>query len=501
MVAVPLQPCTNTSPINQPLRGLRHRRSPPFFVFNLTLSRRQQVPPRYSSFLHTPHKSMKHLLIFALILSLAWNPASAQRNHRRTTARSKARVMARARNTDRASAKKQNADPVTSPLDQARHALSLYDVATAQQILEKEKNVLAKKKQSTQACDDLLELAQQITLKLHATEHIVIIDSMVCNKDDVPSVIQFSRENGRIDTYASTYHTNDKSGAMLYENELANKRYLAIPKGRNGALRLATSDKIGEQWSEPHLLTGLAANDLAQNYPFLLSDGMTLYFAATGPESIGGYDIFVTRADGDDGSFLTPENIGFPFNSPANDYLLVIDELNRLGWFVSDRRQPKGKVCVYTFIPNVTREVYGDQLSEKQLAARARIASIKDTWNNETAKAQKRLAILREGNNESKKTAETFLFVIDDKRTYTQLSDFQAPAAKQKITQWLQLSKNVKTDIVLLERLRENYATANPSQRPQLAQSIRNLESTHYPQLQQLQQLEKEIRNAEITHQ
>jgi len=439
---------------------------------------------------------MKHLLLLTILLSLALAPASAQRNRKRTATRTKARVTAKAP----AKNNKQSAHETSSPIEQAQLALSLYDVATARDIIEKEMAVLTKKKQSTDHLDALLEQVQRIALKLHATEHIVIIDSVVCNKEDMLRFIQLNRESGRIDTYASTYHTTDKNGAMLYENELANKRYLAVPKGKNGALRLATSDKIGEQWSEPHLLTGLATNNLAQNYPFLLSDGMTLYFAATGPESIGGYDIFVTRSDGEDGSFLTPENIGFPFNSPANDYLLVIDELNQLGWFVSDRRQPKGKVCVYTFIPNATREVYGDQLSEKQLADRARIASIKDTWNKETAEAQKRLMALRaEKSKEGNQTVETFQFVIDDQRTYTQMSDFHAPEAKQKMTQWLQLSKNVKTDMVLLERLRDNYATAAAGQRQQLALSIKKLESTHYPQLQQLKQLEKDIRNAEIT--
>ena len=436
---------------------------------------------------------MKTILLLSILFAFAVTPASAQRSKRPV---SKARPAAKAPAKNKPAAANE-----PSAIEQAQHALSLYDVTTAREILDKEMAVLTKKKQPTEAVEALMEQVQQIALKLHATEHIVIIDSVVCDKDKFLNAILLNRENGRIDTYASTYHTADKNGATLYENELANKRYLAVPKGKNGGLRLATSDKIGEQWSEPHLLTGLATSDLSQNFPFLLSDGVTLYFAATGPESIGGYDIFVTRSDGDDGSFLTPENVGFPFNSPANDYLLVIDELHQLGWFVSDRRQPKGKVCVYTFIPNATRQVYGDQLSEKQLAARARIASIKDTWNSQTPEAQKRLAALRlDSSNEGKQTAETFQFVIDDKRTYTQLSDFQSPQAKQKMMHWLQLSKNVKTDQLMLERLRDNYATAPAAQRPQLAQSIRKLESTHYPQLQQLKQLEKEIRNTEISH-
>lgn len=88
------------------------------------------------------------------------------------------------------------------------------------------------------------------------------------------------------------------------------------------------------------------------NYPFMMPDGTTFYFAATGEESIGGYDIFVTRFDSESGSFLKAENIGMPFNSTANDYMYAIDEFNDIGWFATDRSQPEGKVCIYIFIPS-----------------------------------------------------------------------------------------------------------------------------------------------------
>lgn len=390
--------------------------------------------------------------------------------------------------------------PVVPATELAQKALDIYDVESARSILEKELAALSKKKQPTQKIENLLEQTQQIALKLHATEHIVIIDSLVCKKEDALKAILLSKESGRIDTYASTYHTTDKNGATLYENELANKRYLAVPKGRNGSLRLATTDKLGEKWSEPHLLSGLPANDLAQNFPFLLSDGVTLYYAATGPESLGGYDIFVTRTDGDEGQVLAPENIGFPFNSPANDYLLAIDELNQLGWFISDRRQPRGKVCVYTFIPNATREVYGSELSEKQLAARARITAIRDTWNKDAKEAQQRLHALRTNKSTEQQHEQVdFQFFIDETRTYTRLTDFRSAKANQKMQQWLRLSKDTQTDAILLQRLRDNYATSDPVQRKKMAQTILQLEATHYPQMQKLQQLAIEIRNLEIS--
>ena len=399
--------------------------------------------------------------------------------------------------------------PAIPTMELARQAMAAYDFDRAEEALTKEIAALKKKKQSTLHAEHLLHAAIQGRSKLHATERITIIDSVVCAADDALQAIRVSRENGRIDTYASTYHTTDSLGATLYENELANKRYLAVatpptPEDSIASLHLAVSDKIGEQWSTPVALTGLNDDDLSQNFPFLLSDGITLYYAATGPESMGGYDIFVSRADGEDGSFLSPENVGFPFNSPANDYLLVIDEFNQLGWFVTDRRQPEGQVCVYTFIPNATREVYGDDVTEEELRSRARISAISDTWSltdeNEMNAARQRLADLREGKRENKTVRPDFQFVIDDQRTYAHLDDFKSTTARNKMQQWLQLSKNCETDATMLQRLRDNYATASAAQRIQLRQTILQLETNNETHQQQLRQLEKEIRNSEISN-
>lgn len=422
------------------------------------------------------------LIVWAILLS---HPLAAQ-NRKRTPAKSTKSTV-----------------PV---LEQARQAIDIYDFDHAAELLSRELSAQRKKRKPTVNIDSIeaqLEKVQSIALKLHATERIIIIDSVVCTEAEALKAIRLTHESGRIDTYASTYHSRDTLGATIYENELANKRYLAVPAttAEGGVtLRLAVSDKIGENWSDPTPLSGLGEDDITQNFPFLLSDGVTLYYAAKGPESIGGYDLFVTRSDGEDGSFLAPENMGFPFNSFDNDYLLAIDELAQLGWFITDRRQPEDMVCVYTFIPNDTRETYGDETSDEQLRDFARLCRIRDTWSDESAvaQAQQRLADLRAGKAFGKTEMPEFTFVIDDSRTYTRLSDFKSPTAREKMQRWLQLSKNVETDATMLQRLRDSYATAQPAQRTQLATTIRQLESTHYPNLQHLQQLAKEIRNAEI---
>lgn len=413
--------------------------------------------------------------------------------------------------------------------EQAQAAIAVYNFERAESLLTAEITALKRRRKPTGELETILERARQGALKLHATERITIIDSLVCPKSLMLRNIHLSQESGRIDSYASTYHTRDKSGATIYENEFANKRYLAVvtvpegdtvpegspegSEGTEGPLRLAVTDKLGDNWSAPVPLTGLIdeedledAPGYAENYPFLLADGITLYYAATSPESLGGYDIFVTRSDGEDGSFLKPENIGYPYNSPANDYLLAIDDFNQLGWFVSDRNQPADSVCIYIFIPNETRQMYGDEVTSAQLRARARIASIRDTWDivdKETiATARKRLAALQQGlNGGSTMTAvPDFIFPIDDQRTYTRITDFKSPVAREKMKQWVQLDKNVTTDATMLQRLRDNYTNAKSGERQQMATTILQLEETYYPQLQELQQLAKEIRNIEINH-
>ena len=83
-------------------------------------------------------------------------------------------------------------------------------------------------------------------------------------------------------------------------------------------------------------------------------------------------------------TYLAPENVGMPFNSPTTIIVYVIDEFNNLGWFASDRYQPEGKVCVYVFIPASSKQVYNyENMDKSKLIKLAQLHSIKDTWTNE----------------------------------------------------------------------------------------------------------------------
>ncbi|MBI4648000.1 MAG: PD40 domain-containing protein [Bacteroidia bacterium] len=57
-------------------------------------------------------------------------------------------------------------------------------------------------------------------------------------------------------------------------------------------------------------------------YPFILSDGKTLYFSSQAHYNMGGFDIFYSKLD-EKGRWMTPINVGFPINSMEDNMFLM----------------------------------------------------------------------------------------------------------------------------------------------------------------------------------
>lgn len=384
-----------------------------------------------------------------------------------------------------------------------QEAMAAYDFSLAEEILEYQIAELTRKRQSTVYEEELLETIRKSQIRLHATEQVTFIDSMLLPKSQVLQQIKLSQECGSIMSYADFFQSSDSSDCTLFLNELGNHIVYA-EANKNGHLRLKDKSLIGGEWSMERLLTGFEeAEDDNLNFPFMLSDGITMYYAAECEESIGGYDIFMSRYDADNQQFLAPENVGMPFNSPANDYLLVIDEFQQLGWFVTDRNQPSDTVCLYTFIPSETRRIYNEEaVGKTKLASLARIASIKDTWTDTSAvdAAKRRLTEARGGEMRTTNSKEIrdFTFVINDSRTYYKLADFKNQKAQQKAKIWLETQKEYDAKGKELSTLRSKYAAMNEVQRVQISAQIRLTESAFERLATDKLALEKEIRRLEL---
>ena len=329
----------------------------------------------------------------------------------------------------------------------------------------------------------------RITNMREMTQQIIIVDSIVVNKDQFLASIRLSSECGQL-MNTGAFFRNQLQGT-LYLNEMGNKVYFSQPDGHQQ--QLYTSDKLGNEWSKPQPLQGLSEGIDEASYPFMLTDGLTFYFAGKGEESIGGYDIFMTRYDSRSGSFLKPENIGMPFNSEANDYMYAIDEANRIGYFVSDRRQPEGKVCIYIFIPSDTRKTYDNsKYTEEQIRNFADIASIADTWGNGT---ERKAALDRIKSKYATHDIPGQLVSTGDAASAVEFHSKEANSLYQKL-----LKEQNALDIVNsnLDLLRQKYHKANASERNSMKSEILKLEEQALQLNASVKQLTKATRNAEI---
>ena len=346
----------------------------------------------------------------------------------------------------------------------------------------------------------------RITSMREMTQQIIIIDSIVADKDQLHSQLRLSDETGRIVSSVDFFGEGDSTTVFI--NEMGNKAYLSLPDDSLHQ-QLCTSDLLGGEWSKPQLLKGISEGISEAAYPFMLADGTTFYFAGKGEESIGGYDIFMTRYDARSNSFLKPENIGMPFNSEANDYLFAIDEYAHIGYFVSDRRQPEGKACLYIFIPKESRKTYDPIVyTEAEIRGFADISSIADTWGNgeERNAALARyydisINSLKAANTNSQPEDNTIAsqeLVINDALTYSSTKDFRSREAAVLYKQLIEARQQLCSLNGQLEKSRSYYSKATGAEKQSLRREILQAETEVIQLNSQIQTLEKETRNAEI---
>ena len=379
-------------------------------------------------------------------------------------------------------------------------ALASYDFAAAETLLNNEIATLKKKKLSTLEAENRLQDIHRAQMKLNAVERVVFIDSILVQRDEALKHIALNPECGSLHKFADFFHAEDTLDCVVFKSQMGDQIIYSQANEQRG-IDLFMRDIYGDgSMSQAQFLNGISNSETNQNYPFMLTDGTTIYFASQGSESLGGYDIFISRYDVDERRFLMPENIGMPFNSPANDYMYVIDETNNLGWFVTDRNCHEDTVCIYVFIPNETRRVYIPEETEaERLRNLARITSIQDTWTDEQVvkAAQFRMKNAKPTTGGELANSD-FTFVVNDNKVYRNASEFQSPQAKQLMQTWNKSKEELRKVRTTLDRLRKNYHDGTPTQRQQLANEILMLEQNEETLTTQIAKTENEIRKAEL---
>jgi len=338
-------------------------------------------------------------------------------------------------------------------------------------------------------CEQKVKQVENAAHLLKKVDDIAVVDSVVVNKNDFLRFYKFSSELGSLTQEPLKLKANKVVDRIKYTTQRQDRVYFS--DSIHGQMDIFTSIKLLDDWSKPVSVSEAVNSPANENFPFLLLDGVTLYFASDGENSIGGYDIFITRYMPATAGFLTPENVGMPYNSPFNDYMMVIDEQHQKGWFATDRYQPAGKVIIYSFVPNVEKMIIRTENQDSlRSAAKLKIyrkaskAEVDTTW---TAKEQ------------MQEKANQIEFVINDSLVYTRINQFESKEALKLWNELKVLSSDLKSMRTQLEALRRQYEDAvNEDARTTIAPKILELEAKITEQQNLISFKTIQVRNEEI---
>ena len=127
------------------------------------------------------------------------------------------------------------------------------------------------------------------------------------------------------------YHEPDASlsfdGKILY--------FTSNKPGGFGGHDIYTShwDSEKEKWGEATNLGDVLNTPYEERSVFIHPDGETMYFASSGHNTMGGYDLFYSKLV--DGKWQSPINFGPPLNTPDDDVQLVVAGNGRYGYYSS----------------------------------------------------------------------------------------------------------------------------------------------------------------------
>ena len=329
---------------------------------------------------------------------------------------------------------------------------------------------------------------------LGSVERVQIFDSLTVDKANFLKAYKISKETGSLnsaDILPANLHSNTPE---VYMSQSANRMVWTMPDS-TGCIRLAETYRLADGvWDHASLLPQELNEGGNTAYPFVMADGTTIYYASNGDGSIGGYDIFMSRKDFSTGEYLNPQNIGFPYNSPYDDYMFVIDEMTGIGWWATDRNQIPDKVTIYMFKRNDVRENYDSD--NDNIYSLAAVRSIKATWAEDAD-----YSVLKETIEnvaaDTEKPKDEFIFYVMNGVRYTRFDDFQSPEARSLMEKRLSMAAQLDSDKALLKQKRAAYAAAKASVRDRMSSVVLQLEKTVSNAAKDLAHIDNDIRSAE----
>lgn len=215
---------------------------------------------------------------------------------------------------------------------------------------------------------------------------LIVLDEKKTREQDFYKVYDLSAQGGqilvKIDEFRSPYEIKNNINGLFYFPKNANKIFFSSHTFENtrGKDIFYAQRKPDGSWSKPINLGKEINTEFDEDFPYMSADGVTLYFASQGHNSLGGYDIFVSRLDTNTGVWTAPKNLDFAINTPADDYLFIPDASGQTAYFATERQTPVGEVSVYQInmerVPLDFTFIYGSFSGETTNKAKIKVENV-----------------------------------------------------------------------------------------------------------------------------
>ena len=151
-----------------------------------------------------------------------------------------------------------------------------------------------------------------------------------------PKVLPFQISSGRANEVYSAY--SEDGWSIYFGRDNANRS--------NGfeVMYSSMQSKIKKNYMAAQMIS--TVNSKFNEGPIYITiDGQTMYIASEGSGSYGGYDIFVSHKS--QGTWSKPENMGYPINTPYDDFFFASTANGKYAYVASNRPEGKGGFDIY----------------------------------------------------------------------------------------------------------------------------------------------------------
>jgi len=137
------------------------------------------------------------------------------------------------------------------------------------------------------------------------------------------------------------------NNVMLYRNGESTMYFSA--QDSNGKWDIWSTQYIdGIKWSAPQPLGNIVNSPGDELFPVISPDGKKLYFSSDGHSGMGGFDLYISNFDEKAKAWGVPQNLGFPYSSPADDYLFINSDSGDYSILASNRDvKAKDSIQIY----------------------------------------------------------------------------------------------------------------------------------------------------------